>query len=75
MLHKVARLTIYPKTHYATPRDTIVKAIDQIRLELRDRLRDLRDNNKLVEAQRLEERTRLDLEMMQQLGYCSGIEN
>ncbi len=75
VLRKVARLTIYPKTHYATPRDTIVQAIDQIRPELRDRLRDLRDNNKLVEAQRLEERTRLDLEMMQQLGYCSGIEN
>ncbi len=75
VLRKVARLTVYPKTHYATPRDTIVKAIDQIRVELRDRLRDLRDNNKLVEAQRLEERTRLDLEMMQQLGYCSGIEN
>ena len=75
VLRKVARLTVYPKTHYATPRDTIVKAIDQIRLELRDRLRDLRDSNKLVEAQRLEERTKLDLEMMQQLGYCSGIEN
>jgi excinuclease ABC subunit B len=75
VLRKVARLTIYPKTHYATPRDTIVKAIDQIRLELRDRLRELREQNKLVEAQRLEERTKLDLEMMQQLGYCSGIEN
>jgi len=75
VLRKVARLTIYPKTHYATPRDTIVKAIDQIRLELRDRLRDLKEQNKLVEAQRLEERTKLDLEMMQQLGYCSGIEN
>ncbi len=75
VLRKVARLTVYPKTHYATPRDTIVKAIDQIRIELRDRLRELRDNNKLVEAQRLEERTKLDLEMMQQLGYCSGIEN
>lgn len=75
VLRKVARLTIYPKTHYATPRDTIVKAIDLIRVELRERLHDLRDNNKLVEAQRLEERTKLDLEMMQQLGYCNGIEN
>ena len=75
VLRKVARLTIYPKTHYATPRDTIVKAIDEIRLELRDRLRELREQNKLVETQRLEERTKLDLEMMQQLGYCSGIEN
>jgi excinuclease ABC subunit B len=75
VLRKVARLTIYPKTHYATPRDTIVKAIDLIRVELRERLHDLRANNKLVEAQRLEERTKLDLEMMQQLGYCNGIEN
>ena len=75
VLRKVARLTVYPKTHYATPRDTIVKAIDLIRLELRDRLRELREQNKLVEGQRLEERTKLDLEMMQQLGYCSGIEN
>ena len=75
VLRKAARLTVYPKTHYATPRDTIVRAIDQIRIELRDRLRELRDSNKLVEAQRLEERTKLDLEMMQQLGYCSGIEN
>ena len=75
VLRKVARLTVYPKTHYATPRDTIVKAIDQIRVELVERLRELREANKLVEAQRLEERTRLDLEMMQQLGYCSGIEN
>jgi excinuclease ABC subunit B len=75
VLRKVARLTIHPKTHYATPRDTIVKAIDLIRVELRDRLHELRDNNKLVEAQRLEERTKLDLEMMQQLGYCNGIEN
>ncbi len=75
VLRKVARLTIYPKTHYATPRDTIVKAIDLIRVELRERLHELRDNNKLVEAQRLEERTKLDLEMMQQLGYCNGIEN
>ena len=75
VLRKVARLTVYPKTHYATPRDTIIKAIDKIREELRDRLRELREANKLVEAQRLEERTRLDLEMMQQLGYCSGIEN
>ncbi len=75
VLRKVARLTIYPKTHYATPRDTIVRAIDEIRLELRDRLRELKQQDKLVEAQRLEQRTRFDLEMMQELGYCSGIEN
>ena len=75
VLRKVARLTVYPKTHYATPRDTIVRAIDEIRIELRDRLRELNESNKLVEAQRLEQRTRFDLEMMRELGYCSGIEN
>lgn len=68
-------MTIYPKTHYATPRDMIVKAIDQIRKELAERLKDLKDQDKLVEAQRLEQRTRFDLEMMAELGYCSGIEN
>ena len=75
ILRKVARLTIHPKTHYATPRDVIVRAIDSIRLELRERLAELRDMEKLVEAQRLEQRTMFDLEMMQELGYCSGIEN
>jgi excinuclease ABC subunit B len=75
VLRKVPRTTIYPKTHYVTPRDTIVQAIDQIREELKERLEQLRSNNKLVEAQRLEERTRFDIEMMQELGYCSGIEN
>ena len=75
ILRKTARLTIYPKTHYATPRDVIVRAIDQIRDELRERLPELRDMDKLVEAQRLEQRTQFDLEMMQELGYCSGIEN
>ena len=75
MLRKVARLTIYPKTHYATPRDVIVKAIDKIKEELIERLKELKENNKLVEEQRLEQRTRFDLEMMRELGYCSGIEN
>ena len=75
VLKRVPRLTIYPKTHYVTPRDTIVNAIEQIREELRERLEELRSNNKLVEAQRLEERTRFDIEMMQEMGYCSGIEN
>ena len=75
IIRKVARVTIYPKTHYATPRDVIVRAIDQIRDELKERLAELRDMDKLVEAQRLEQRTRFDLEMMQELGYCSGIEN
>ncbi len=72
---KVPRVTIYPKTHYATPRETILNAVDQIKEELKPRLEYFRDNNKLVEAQRLEERTRYDLEMMRELGYCTGIEN
>lgn len=75
VLHKVPRFTIYPKTHYVTPRETILGAIDNIKEELRERLEYLRENNKLVEAQRLEQRTRYDLEMMQELGYCNGIEN
>jgi excinuclease ABC subunit B len=73
--HKVPRVSIYPKSHYVTPRETIVDAIDNIKEELRGRLEQLRENNKLVEVQRLEERTRYDLEMMQELGYCNGIEN
>ncbi len=75
VLHKVARYTIYPKSHYVTPRETVLEAIENIKEELRTRLEYLRDNNKLVEAQRLEQRTRYDLEMMQELGYCNGIEN
>jgi len=72
---KVPRVTIYPKTHYATPRENILKAIDLIKEELKPRLNFFRENNKLVEAQRLEERTNYDLEMMRELGYCTGIEN
>ena len=72
---KVPRVTIFPKSHYVTPRETIEKAIDDIRDELHERLRFLKDNNKLVEAQRLEQRTRYDLEMIKELGYCNGIEN
>ena len=72
---RVPRVTIYPKTHYVTPREVILGAIDQIKAELRERLEQLRNNNKLVEAQRLEQRTLFDLEMMHELGYCSGIEN
>ena len=75
VLRRVQRLTIYPKTHYATPREVILGAIDAIKVELRERLEQLRDSNKLVEAQRLEQRTLFDLEMMAELGYCSGIEN
>ncbi|MES2672652.1 MAG: excinuclease ABC subunit UvrB [Pseudomonadota bacterium] len=75
ILRKVPRFTVYPKSHYVSPRETIVDAIDNIKNELKDRLQFLRENNKLVETQRLEERTRYDLEMMQELGYCNGIEN
>ena len=75
LIKKVARFTVYPKTHYATPREVILGAIEHIKVELRQRLDELRDNNKLVEAQRLEQRTQFDIEMMRELGYCSGIEN
>jgi excinuclease ABC subunit B len=72
---KVPRLTIYPKTHYVTSRDRVVGAIDHIKAELKDRLANLNTLNKLVEAQRLEQRTIYDLELMNELGYCQGIEN
>ncbi|MBU2738287.1 excinuclease ABC subunit UvrB [Acidithiobacillus concretivorus] len=72
---RLPRYTIYPKSHYVTPREKILEALDSIKDELRQRLDDLRKANKLVEAQRLEQRTRFDLEMMAELGYCSGIEN
>ena len=72
---EVPRITIYPKTHYATPRSTVLKAVDGIEIELKDRLKYLRENDLLVEAQRLEQRTRYDLEMMRELGYSNGVEN
>ena len=72
---RVPRLTIYPKSHYVTPRSTITRAIDEIKVELVERLAQLREADKLVEAQRLEQRTRFDLEMMTELGHCKGIEN
>jgi excinuclease ABC subunit B len=75
VIKKIARFTVYPKTHYATPREVILGAIEHIKEELVERLQELRDNNKLVEAQRLEQRTQFDIEMMRELGYCSGIEN
>ncbi|MFA5495646.1 MAG: excinuclease ABC subunit UvrB [Porticoccaceae bacterium] len=75
LLGKVPRFTIYPKTHYATPRQTILDAVGHIDGELQVRLEQLRTMDKLVEAQRLGERTRYDLEMMRELGYCNGIEN
>lgn len=72
---RLKRVTIYPKSHYVTPRATVLETVEKIRDELQDRLQDLREQNKLVEAQRLEQRTRFDMEMMQELGYCTGIEN
>ena len=72
---KVTRFTIYPKSHYVTPREKVLEAIVKVKEELTDRLKNLRDSDKLVEAQRLEQRTRYDVEMMQELGYCAGIEN
>lgn len=75
VLRRVPRVTIYPKSHYVTPRQTVLDAVDRIKVELDERLQQLRDNNRLVEAQRLEERTRYDMEMMNELGYCNGIEN
>jgi len=75
VMQKVPRYTVFPKTHYVTPREVILNAVDQIKAELKERLANLRDNQKLLEAQRLEQRTQFDLEMMLELGYCSGIEN
>ncbi|MCC7122683.1 MAG: excinuclease ABC subunit UvrB [Gammaproteobacteria bacterium] len=75
VLRQTPRLTIYPKSHYVTRRETVLEAIEAIKIELKARLAELRNANKLVEAQRLEERTRFDIEMMNEIGYCSGIEN
>ncbi len=71
----LTRATIYPKSHYVTPRATVLHAVELIRDELRERLAQLRDNDKLLEAQRLQQRAQFDMEMMQELGYCQGIEN
>jgi len=75
VLRALPRVTIYPKTHYVTPRDTLLGAIDKIEAELAERLAELRAADRLVEAQRLEQRTRYDVEMIRELGYCTGIEN
>ena len=75
LLRKTPRYTVYPKTHYVTPREQLLQAVDHIKDELQDRLNELNAANKLLEAQRLEQRTRYDIEMMLELGYCSGIEN
>jgi excinuclease ABC subunit B len=75
LLRRVPRATIFPKTHYVTPRERLLAAMDEIKDELRERLAELRATDKLLEAQRLEQRTMFDLEMIQELGYCQGIEN
>ncbi len=75
VLRKVPRYTVYPKSHYVTPRETLLEAVEQIKVELQERLQQLRAADKLVEEQRLEQRTRYDMEMIMELGYCSGIEN
>jgi len=74
-IRKVQRYTVYPRTHYASTRESVLNAIETIKIELKDRLEYLYKENKLVEAQRLEQRTRFDLEMMAEVGYCQGIEN
>lgn len=75
ILHRIARYTVFPKTHYVTPREKLLEAADQVKVELKQRLEQLRSLNKLVEAQRLEQRTLFDIEMIMEVGYCSGIEN
>ena len=75
VLRSVPRYTVYPKSHYVTPREVVTRAVEDIKVELKQRLEQLRTENRLVEAQRLEQRTQYDLEMMLELGYCSGIEN
>ena len=75
VINEIPRATIFPKTHYVTPKETVTNCIPDIKDELKSRLEFLKDNNKLVEAQRLQERTTYDIEMMRELGYCQGIEN
>ncbi len=75
IIRRLARYTIYPKSHYVTPREQLLAAVESIKIELKERLEQLRSLNKLVEAQRLEQRTLFDIEMILEVGYCSGIEN
>ncbi len=75
ILNRIARFTIYPKSHYVAPRERLLEAVEKIKIELKERLEQLRSLNKLVEAQRLEQRTLFDIEMIYEVGYCSGIEN
>jgi excinuclease ABC subunit B len=73
--HPIARFTVYPSSHYVTPRETTLRAVDAIKAELRERIQFFQDAGRLVEAQRIEQRTRFDLEMLAELGFCKGIEN
>lgn len=75
VLTRPTRVTVYPKSHYVTPKERVLEMVEKVKVELKERLEQLRTMNKLVEAQRLEERTKLDIEMMVELGYCTGIEN
>src|SRR5262245_32005581 len=75
VLHPMARFTVYPSSHYVTPRETTLCAIEKIKAELRERIQFFQDAGKLIEAQRIEQRTRFDLEMLAELGFCKGIEN
>jgi excinuclease ABC subunit B len=75
VLHKAPRYTVYPSSHYVTPREVVLNAVENIKAELAERLEFFQSNNKLVEAQRIEQRTRFDLEMLAELGFCKGIEN
>lgn len=75
VITRPTRVTVYPKSHYVTPKERVLEMVEKVKVELKERLAQLRDMNKLVEAQRLEERTKLDIEMMVELGYCTGIEN
>lgn len=75
VLNKIPRITIHPKSHYVTQRQVLLEAVEEIKVELKERLSQLNELNKLVEAQRLEQRTRFDIEMILEIGYCSGIEN
>jgi len=75
IIQRLPRITIFPKTHYVTPRERILQTIENVKIELQERLQELTTDNKLLEAQRLEQRTNFDIEMMLELGYCSGIEN
>src|SRR5690606_13041054 len=75
VLQKVSRYTVYPSSHYVTPRSTTLRAIETIKTELADRITYYHEHHKLVEAQRIEQRTRFDLEMLNELGFCKGIEN